>query len=121
MHYKHYAARLTADPYYSAPEEAECYDGDFGSDYACERMVDAISHMIFDGQFETETGYFIDSYWADQIKQGDTDCEVEPWFMDFDFSSAPFWWLPYTYVAGEADSVPKPYNDVQEIYDEWFV
>jgi hypothetical protein len=118
--YKHYAARLTADPYYSEPEESECSDGNYGNDHACSRMKWVINNMISDGQFETGSGYFIESECAKRIQQDDADCDVEPWFMEFDFSSAPFWWIPDNYSPCEANGEPKPYRNEQEIYDDWF-
>ena len=114
--YRRQAAHITADAYDSEPEEAECSDGDFGGDYPCDRMLGAINDRILDGELETEHGRFIDREWAKQIQQGDTDCEVEPWFMDFDFSPAPFWWIPDRFTAEE----PIPYKDEEEIYGAWF-
>jgi hypothetical protein len=106
--YKYSAPCLTADPYYSAPGEAECGNGDFGGMHPCGRMLGAIADMICDGQLETADGYFgTGECLAGLQKDGEIPRGVN-------FLSSVFWWVKYD--GTEA----KPYKTAEEIYNEWF-
>jgi hypothetical protein len=118
--YDHHAECLTADPYGSEPEESVCSDGDFGRRHACGRMLGAINDLISDGELETGSGCFVSREWAEKERQGGHDSGAESWFTGFDFSSAPFWWIPDDYALGEVNGEPMPYRSEQEIYDDWF-
>lgn len=123
--YTHTPARLTADPYYSEPTNDECADGDFGVKHPCERMINRIEEGIRDGDFDDVSMLttFRDLQHGslntrDFLETDQKDKENPQWYQEFDFSTAPFWWMPLDYESPENE--PHPFNTVEEVYDEFF-
>jgi len=112
--YKVVSGRTWGDPDKCYPAETLCAEGASVSS-PCDRMRGAVNDLILDGQLGDLLGYFIDAAWAKQVQQGDAGCDVEPWFMEFDFSSSAFWFIPY-----EEGKSPIPYKDEIALIRDWF-
>jgi hypothetical protein len=98
-------------PTYDDPEEHICTEG-APDDGPCERMTEVIAERICEGEFERSDGYFIDQAWA-KTRQADEDESQR--FREFDFSSAPYWFIPT-----EEGKAPVAYKDETEVFEEYF-
>jgi hypothetical protein len=105
--------RIWGDPDRCYPGKAECKENapDSGP---CRRMLGAIYDTIHDGYLETEHGQFRTRECLQDEQQEE---DIPDHFRDFDFSSAPYFWIPNNYDV----KMIEPYQNEKEIFNAYFI
>jgi len=112
-HLRFYSGNVGGDPDQCYPSETVCEIGAWDGE-PCARVLGAIRDRINDGYLETEHGQFRT---GDSLQDGQRDDDLPEDFRVFDFSAAPFYWVPYNY----ATEYIQAYQDEKEIFYAWFM
>jgi hypothetical protein len=106
--FHHTPAKIWGDPDSCYPEESECGDGDFGQEYMCGRIADAIENGIMNGEFSSGEGYLATADVMLDAPQADREA------LGTDFTTADFWLVFYD------ERPPVPLKNIEEVYNACF-
>jgi hypothetical protein len=112
--YKFHRGRTEGDPDRCYPDEAECFDGDFGSDYPCGRMLSRIEEGLQDGDFEFSLYYLVNSRLLTDPETKEDYWDVLEAWPDIDWGKHPYWQIFYDETA------PAGFDTAEEVYEEVF-
>lgn len=113
-HYRFYKGRVWGDPYNCYPDEAECVDGDFGSDHPCDRMLSRIEEGLADGDFGFSRSYLVNSWCLTDPGTKDAYWDVSGAWPDVDWSGHRYWRIFYD------ETEPVGFDTAEEVYDNVF-
>jgi hypothetical protein len=113
-HYTLRRGRTWGDPDDCYPDEAECFDGDFGNAHPCDRMLSRIEEGLRDGDFDFSRSYLVNAWClTDPETKEDYQDVLDAW-PGIAWNEHPYWQIPY----GRTD--PVGFDTVEEVYAEVF-
>ena len=102
-------AKIWGDPDTCYPEESRCTDGDFGQEYICGEIADAIEEGIMNGEFSNNNGYLATAEFMLDAPQAEREA------LGADFTAADFWLVFYD------ERPPVQLKNIEEVYNVCFV
>jgi hypothetical protein len=113
-YYRFHRGRTGGDPDTCCPDEAECLDGDFGSNHPCDRMISRIEEGLRDGDFAFSLSYLVNSWCLTDPETKDDYWDVLAAWPDIDWSEHPYWQIFY------GTESPAGFDTAEEVYEEVF-
>jgi hypothetical protein len=114
LRYGQVNGRVGGDPSRCYPVKEKCFDGDFGNEYPCERMLSRIEEGLRDGDFMSADFELVESeYMLSPGNRSDYSNEFAAW-PAIDWGSRPYWQLFYD------EREPIGFDSALEVYDKVF-